>query len=666
MHDTSSKIAQAAISEPDLKQFYQLFFEEAGENISSMESMLLAIDIDNPVEEDLHSIFRAAHSIKGGAATFGFQDVAELTHELETLLDRVRRHELALTTAMVDKLLEAGDALRGQLAGRQSGHTDEAGDISALLSGIRTFAIGHAVGGLKPSDGARAFDMVVGPLDDASVFESIIELFSDIPNLGSIAAIAMPVVGAENICGDGLRCFRVVTTSPEDELCDLLSFHVSRDQLRFLKADPPQVEETISEAVAKAVQKPRSERLLTGGADASTLRVSVEKVDQLINLVGELVITQAMLSNNGRDINPITHAGMLSGLADLERSVRSLQDAVMGIRMIPMAVVFNRFPRMLRDLAAKLGKEIELKTSGEATELDKGLIEKITDPLTHLIRNAVDHGIEPPEKRLASGKPASGTIYLSAAHRGGSIVIDVRDDGAGLNRDKILAKAREQGLPVHDDMTDKEVWQLIWAPGFSTAEHVTDVSGRGVGMDVVTKNIAALGGTTSLDSINGQGTFVSIQLPLTLAIMNGMSVEVGCENFIIPLTHVVESLPLIDGMLRTVVGQGRVVEVRADYLPVVALHEVFNVVAPKSKLPAKILVIIEFEGAKTALLVDKLIGQQQVVVKNLETNYRKVPGVSGATIMGDGRVALILDAASVVATGRSAAGRPAHVNQSRH
>jgi two-component system chemotaxis sensor kinase CheA len=418
--------------------------------------------------------------------------------------------------------------------------------------------------------------------------------------------------------------------------------------------------------IARPMPKARAEHAPAAGADASTLRVSVEKVDQLINLVGELVITQAMLSNRGRTIDPILHEGILTGFADLERNTRSLQDAVMSIRMIPMAVVFNRFPRMLRDLAAKLGKEIELKTSGEATELDKGLIEKITDPLNHLIRNSVDHGIELPEKRIAAGKPARGTIFLSASHQGGSIVIEVRDDGAGLNREKILAKARAQGLAVHDGMPDKEVWQLIWAPGFSTAEQVTDVSGRGVGMDVVTKSITALGGSTELDAAEGFGTRVSIRLPLTLAIMDGMSVAVNGEHYIIPLANVVESLQVTDSMLRTVVGQGRVVEVRTDYLPVVALHEVFNAAPPKAAFPNKILVIIEFEGAKTALLVDQLIGQYQVVVKNLEANYRKVPGVSGATIMGDGRVALILDVAHVVSAGHHAATGIAHANQLSH
>jgi two-component system chemotaxis sensor kinase CheA len=706
MSKTGATVSQASSGEFDLSQFYQVFFEEAGENLAAMENTLLAIDVNDPVEEDLHAIFRAAHSIKGGAATFGFQDVAELTHELETLLDRVRKHELPMTTEMVNTLLEAGDVLKAQLAGHQAGSAGETGDISALLSTVRRLAGGAAssakpaaaakvAAGAKAADGTRTLEMIIGPLSDASIFDSIVELFSDIPNLGSIT----PIKGTRGVRNKGMRRFRVVTTSPEDELCDLLGFHVSRDQVRFIPAVPsegagdhaqdmrgkpspkdtqssdpgyglfaapdgspaPDDAETTPGEIAKPNPKARSEHPPTGGADASTLRVSVERVDQLINLVGELVITQAMLSNNGRDIDPILHEGLVSGLADLERNTRSLQEAVMGIRMIPMAVVFSRFPRMLRDLAAKLGKEIELKTSGEATELDKGLIEKITDPLTHLIRNAVDHGIEMPASRIAAGKPARGTISLSASHRGGSIVIEVRDDGAGLNREKILAKARQRGLDVRDDMPDKDVWQLIWAPGFSTAEQVTEVSGRGVGMDVVTKNISALGGTVELDSAEGYGTRVSVRLPLTLAIMDGMSVAVNGETFIIPLSNVVESLQVTGGMLRTVAGLGRVVEVRREYLAVVALHEVFNAAPPQAGSPGKILVIIEFEGAKTALMVDELIGQHQVVVKNLEANYRKVPGVSGATIMGDGRVALILDVAHVVAAGSHAAA-PAESN----
>jgi two-component system chemotaxis sensor kinase CheA len=689
MGEMSTPGSQNSSGAFDLTQFYQVFFEEAGENLASMENLLLSVDLEDPIEEDLHAIFRAAHSIKGGAATFGFQDVTELTHELETLLDRVRKHELALSKSMVDTLLDAGDVLKAQLARHQAGDNGESEDATELIATVRKLAKGEVTDSGKPADGTRSLHMLIGPLADLSVIDNIIELFADIPGLGTINALE----GEAGAPGEGLRAFLVVTPSPDEELRDLFSFHVSRDQVQFTAAssaapgthaqdmggdraamdnhssdpgygffvDPatlPLARDKGAEpepAKAKAAvvaAKPRVDRRAPAEPDASTLRVAVEKIDQLINLVGELVITQSMLSTKGRELDPIANQGMLSGLADLERSTRSLQDAVMGIRMIPMAVVFNRFPRMLRDLAAKLGKEVDLKTSGEATELDKGLIEKITDPLTHLVRNSVDHGIESPAKRIAAGKSGQGTITLSASHQGGSIVIEVRDDGAGLNRDRILEKAREKGIPVPDGITDQEVWQLIFAPGFSTAEVVTEVSGRGVGMDVVKKNITALGGTVELDSAEGYGTRVSVRLPLTLAIMDGMSVGVGEEIYIIPIGSVIESFQVSDSKMKTISGNQRVVEVRKEYLPVVALDELFQVPRFDWEKVSGTTVIVEAEGARVALLVDELVGQHQVVVKNLEANYRKVAGVSGATILGDGRVALILDVSALVKRGR--------------
>ena len=376
--------------------------------------------------------------------------------------------------------------------------------------------------------------------------------------------------------------------------------------------------------------------------------MSVEKVDQLINLVGELVITQAMLTQQAKQVDPVQHQSLMAGISELERNTRHLQESVMSIRMIPMSFVFNRFPRMMRDLAAKLGKDLELKMVGEATELDKGLIEKIIDPLTHLVRNSADHGIESPAKRKAAGKSATGTITLAASHQGGSILIEVKDDGAGLNRQRIMQKARERGLTVRDDMTDSEVWALIWEPGFSTADQISDVSGRGVGMDVVRKNIAQLGGTCELDSAEGYGTRVSIRLPLTLAIMDGMSISVGEETYILPLASVVESFQVERGMVQTIGATGRVVRVRDDYLPVVALDEVFRVPRFDYERNSEIMVIVEADGKRVAALVDELLGQHQVVVKNLETNYRRVSDVSGATILGDGRVALIIDVGSLV------------------
>ncbi|MFG6448199.1 chemotaxis protein CheA [Roseateles sp. BYS180W] len=710
--NTDSSSAGAGI---DLSQFYQVFFEEAGENLDSMEQLLLNLNIETADDEELNAIFRCAHSIKGGAATFGFSDVAELTHEMETLLDKLRRHELAPTAPMVDVLLQSGDALRAQLA-RHQGSGADAIDTSALLVQIRTMVEGGAppmadMPGHAPAPavvqaaatpapaptaaapaGKRLLELIVGPLSDPSQADNLLDLFKEITDLGTIE----PLDGG--VGADGMRRFKVTTGSTDNELLDLFTFHVAREQVQLNPFGPgfgfhegapgappaaapepapakdpgygffddaPGVPAAATEAKAAEAPKPSTAvvpkpaakvepatKAGGGGMDQSTLRVSVEKVDQLINLVGELVITQAMLAQNSRNLDPATFQQLSSGLADLERNTRDLQESVMSIRMIPMSVVFNRFPRMLRDLAAKLGKKVELVTQGEATELDKGLVEKITDPLTHLVRNSCDHGIESPADRIAKGKPEQGTITLVASHQGGSIVIEVRDDGRGLNRDKLLKKAREKGIDAPDSLSDAEVWGLIFAPGFSTAEQVTDVSGRGVGMDVVKKNITALGGTVEIDSAEGYGMKVSVRLPLTLAIMDGMSVGVGEEVYILPLSSVVESFQVQTDTIKTIGSSGRVVEVRDEFMPVVELERVFNVPRFDFEHVSTIMVVVEAEGGRVALLVDELLGQQQVVVKNLEANYRKVHDVSGATIMGDGRVALILDVGSLVRRSR--------------
>jgi|694.fasta_scaffold22757_4 two-component system chemotaxis sensor kinase CheA len=694
----------------DLSQFYQVFFEEASENLESMEQMLLNLDIDSPDEEQLNAIFRCAHSVKGGAATFGFSDVAELTHQMETLLDKLRRNELQVTPAMVDVLLASGDALKAQL-GRHQGGGGDAVETGELLNAIRA----HAEGGEVPAavsaqqplapaqaetiapvqavapepaapDGARALELRVGPLPDPSVADNLVDLFKEITNLGTIE----PLDAGRD--ADGLRRFKVVTSSSDNDLIDLFGFHVAREHVHLMPLtkgygfhdgapgapaqtpardpgygffdDAPGAPDTTAPSARSAVGAgskeapaakpvaPKVEAKVAASPESSTLRVSVEKVDQLINLVGELVITQAMLAQNSKGLDSGQHQQLSSGLADLERNTRDLQEAVMSIRMIPMSLVFNRFPRMLRDLASKLGKKVELVQVGEATELDKGLVEKITDPLTHLVRNSCDHGIELPAERLSKGKPEHGTISLIASHQGGSIVIEVRDDGKGLNRARLLKKARERGLEVSDAMSDGEVYNLIFAPGFSTADQVTDVSGRGVGMDVVKKNITALGGTVEIDSAEGYGMAVRVRLPLTLAIMDGMSVGVGEEVYILPLSSVVESFQVQPGMVKTIGGSGRVVEVRDEYMPVLDLEKVFEVPRFDFDRSTNIMVVVEAEGGRVALLVDELLGQQQVVVKNLESNYRKVDDVSGATIMGDGRVALILDIGALIRRAR--------------
>lgn len=656
----------------DLTQFYEVFFDEAGENLTSMEDLLLAVDVDAPDDEALNAIFRCAHSIKGGAATFGFQDVADLTHVMETLLDRLRRHELQMTTLMVDTLLESRDALKALLDRRQ-GKSEEVTDTRELVSRIRDLGTGSqspkepTIDKVRSSEkilpiatpDARVLDIRVGPLTDMSLADNLFDLFTEIGGLGTIEAV--PNLASE---AEAYRRFKATTTASESDLLDLFTFHVAREQVQItsLTIHEPVAEQSYGFFVDPAslpivatrgattppVEKPPKTEKVQTATPETTIRVSVDKVDQLINLMGELVITQAMLAQCAGQLDGTQHRGLMSGLSDLERNTRHLQESVMSIRMIPMAVVFNRFPRMLRDLASKLAKQVELETIGEATELDKSLIEKITDPLTHLVRNSLDHGIETPEQRLAAGKSAYGTITLSAQHSGGSIVIEVRDDGRGLDRGRILEKAKSSGLTVHDAMSDQEVWQLIFAPGFSTADVVTEVSGRGVGMDVVKRNILALNGTVELDSAPGYGTRVSVRLPLTLAIMDGMSVKVGGELYVLPLCSVIESFQKTDTSIRTVLGSSRVVQVRDVYMPVIVLEDLFQVPRQMESVETRILVIVEAEGRRVALEIDELVGQQQVVVKNLESNYRKVPNVSGATIMGDGRVALILDVAGLM------------------
>jgi len=708
MADTSSDSAGGL----DLSQFHQVFFEEAGENLDRMEQQLLEIDIESADDETLNSIFRCAHSVKGGAATFGFADVAGLTHQMETLLDKLRRHELEPNAAMVDVLLQSGDALKAQLALHQSGGKGEPVETAGLLASFAAFMAGETPapasaassapapattptgGSQAPAagelpKGQRGLELLVGPLDHPADADQLVELFAEIVDLGTIE----PLDGGQP--ADGMRRFKVITGSTDDDLLDLFTFHVARDKVKLLPLGPgfgfhagapgappeeppasvldnsfgffhdaPGAPGTASAAPAataasaqpaahKTEAKAAARAQAAPAAEASTLRVSVEKVDQLINLVGELVITQAMLAQTSTRIDLTRHQQLASGLADLERHTRDLQESVMSIRMIPMSMVYSRFPRMLRDLAAKLNKKVDFVTHGESTELDKGLVEKITDPLTHLVRNSCDHGIEMPADRRAAGKPETGTITLAASHQGGSIVIEVRDDGKGLSRSKLLKKARERGLDVSDDMPDASVWGLIFAPGFSTAEVVTDVSGRGVGMDVVKKNITALGGTVEIESAEGFGMSVRVRLPLTLAIMDGMSVGVNNECYILPLASVVESFQVQADTVRSIGGSGQVVRVREEYLPVVELERVFDV-QRKGELPAKpVMVVVEAEGRRAALLVDELLGQQQVVVKNLESNYRRVSDVSGATIMGDGRVALILDVGALARRGRS-------------
>jgi two-component system chemotaxis sensor kinase CheA len=675
----------------DMSQFYQVFFDEADELLAEMEKLLLAIDVSAPDSEDLNAIFRAAHSIKGGAATFAFNDITEVTHMLESLLDRIRKGEMALTPEHVDAFLVSKDILTMLMEGHHHGSSVDQAAVDSVCQRLKalsqdTAAAAPAIATAAPA-AAEPAQSAAAPVADADGnYHFRIEL-PDVPQrdvdalateLGLLGTISQETLPSQRVV------FTLATSEGLDNIIAICSFVLDPDDLKISHGgtptdavaapahdDPgyaifePEKADAASPAPAAAPKAepaaPAAEAKNLGrratdkegvSQESSSIRVGIEKVDQLINLVGELVITQAMIEQRISVLDPIHHERLLNSVGQLTRNTRDLQEAVMSIRMMPMDYVFSRFPRMVRDLAGKLNKKVEFVTRGAATELDKGLIERIVDPLTHLVRNSVDHGIEMPETRLASGKNETGKLTLSAAHQGGNIVIEVTDDGGGLNRDRILAKAKQQGLPVSDSIPDADVWQLIFAPGFSTAEVVTDVSGRGVGMDVVKRNITAMGGTVEIRSIPGVGTTISISLPLTLAILDGMSIRVGEEVYILPLGYVIESLQPAAADVKDIAGQGQVVKIREEYLPLIPLYQIFDI-EPNFTNPSQgIAVILEADGKKAALLVDALVGQQQVVVKNLESNFRKVAGISGATILGDGGVSLILDVSALLRSSR--------------
>mgnify|MGYP001607515066 FL=1 len=701
----------------DLEQFYEIFFEESSELLADMEACLLRLNVSSPDLEDLNAIFRAAHSIKGGAGTFGFADITETTHMLESLLDKLRKGELEVRSEMIDAFLKAGDVIKNQLAGHRGEGAADPAEAAMVLDELKKLSDEAQL--LSNKESSNTESKTDASIENHRVVEKTATVKENKPkciysiefskfglneaalenlfsNLQSLGALEDETKSSD----DNLCRIKLATENSEEDVWEALAFVVDPEKLKiesevsnnitenvlkekeanqddasrhykakeamtspgygfFPDAPAAPKENNPSEVTEKPLLHQNKDQRQTAKAstkanapttsnEASSIRVSIEKVDQMINLVGELVITQAMLAQTASQFDPVVFEKLHSGMNQLERNTRDLQESVMSIRMMPISFVFSRYPRVVRDLASKLNKRVELKTVGENTELDKGLIEKIADPLTHLVRNSLDHGIEQPENRRAAGKSMQGTITLRAFHQGGSIVIEVSDDGAGLNRAKILAKARERGLSIHDGMTDQEVWQLIFEAGFSTAEAITDVSGRGVGMDVVKRNIQSLGGRIDIESSLGVGTRISIRLPLTLAILDGLSVTAGNQMFIVPLNYIVESLQPTAADIKTVSGNGRVVQVRGEYLPIIALHEIFNLHSNVTSVHDGILVILEAEGRKAALFVDDLVGQHQVVIKSLETNYRRVKGVSGATIMGDGKVALILDTTALV------------------
>ena len=683
----------------DIEQFHGVFFDESDEHLDDMEQLLMSLDVESPDPEELNSIFRAAHSIKGGSGIFGFDALMNLTHVMENLLDKARNNELSVTADIVNVLLETLDVLKDTLNAYRD-ETPVPEDSIAERIKILNGVINGQSTDAAPGDGDDASEVSVNAQNESAQDDSF-GFFDDEPNSAIEAADDSfgffddePVNEAlshgdntesENNDDDGFGFFddeisnntvdaQTETTKAETAEVeqgfgffeDAPSATNINTSLEIASSNNAQSASTQSNTAttsnndkaptsgvaptttqAKTPPKPPAKK--SAARESASIRVDTTKIDAMVNLVGELVITQSMLSLIGQDVEGQVGERLQLAIDELQRNTREIQESVMSMRMLPLTATFNRFPRLVRDLAGKLGKQVELVLQGGSTEIDKSLIEKIVDPLTHLVRNSIDHGIEMPDKRVAAGKPEKGTVILSAEQKGGSIIISIIDDGGGLHRDKILDKARSNGLTVSDDMPDSEVWQLIFQPGFSTAEAITDVSGRGVGMDVVRRNIESIGGRIDIESSAGEGSAFFIHLPLTLAIVDGMCVSVGKQIFVIPLLNIIESFQPTKQQLKTL-GNDTVLYIRDQYWPLVPLYDFMEVEDAALSPTEGIVVLLESSKKRFGVLVDALVGQQQVVIKSLEEHYRKVAGIAGATIMGDGKVALIIDADSIATT----------------
>ena len=672
----------------DITQFHQTFFEESFEGLDVMESGLLELDIGAVDSDVINAIFRAAHSIKGGSATFGFTNIATFTHAMETLLDEIRDGNRAVSTEIVDILLQSVDCLRDMIIAQRDGEENDQERIDQLQKELDTL-----LGKEPDKDVPKQHTEDETGAEEALPGEWIISftpqphllktgndpalLFRELQSLGDLEIEAdagkLPPLAEMDpescylswklrLRGDAIteEAIREIFSWVEDD-CDLEIRNLSGEAGSGEKRDTEKTEDRSGEKAA--APKKTGKKPLT--PESSSIRVSIDKVDTLINMVGELVITQSMMGNLDGDFEDFDHARLeqlREGLSLLERNIRELQESVMRIRMLPISFVFSRFPRMVHDLSQKLGKQINFEMSGEQTELDKTVMEKIGDPLVHLVRNSIDHGIEPPEVRRQRGKPEMGSVRLNAFHKGGNIVIEISDDGAGLNKERILEKAREKGLIEEDcQPSEEKIYELLFQPGFSTAETVSDISGRGVGMDVVRRNIRELGGNIDVTSSEGQGTTFTIRLPLTLAILDGQLVRIGRETYIIPLISIIESLLIVPGNINSIASKSEVYKLRDEYIPIIRTHELFGTRADSDNIEEGLLVVIEGDGQKAGLYVDELLGQQQVVIKSLETNYQKVEGISGATILGDGTVALILDVEGLIGMSRRPRGnKPRH------
>ncbi len=642
----------------DLSRFRDTFFQEAAEHLETFESALLSLRSGRGGRETLDAIFRSAHSIKAGAATFGFEATTRFTHVLEGLLDRVRNAEIEVSTPLVELLLHSVDVLRALVdaAAREAEPPPEWEDLLTRLDRARGVAqlpptplppsaAGSAPGGEYTIQFDPAADLFRLGLDPLLVLRDLAQLGrltveADLSRLPSLESLDLET------CYLRWR-LRLETSAGIEQI---------RDAFAFVE----DVAVVTIEAVIEPVAGPQPAAPPPGaGPRISTreasLRVAASKVDRLIDLVGELVIAHSVAAQLMNGFTSDRLPRLQEAMTDMDRYTRELQERAMRIRMAPVATIFSRFPRLVHDTAQALGKQVALHVSGEDTELDKGVVERIADPLTHLVRNAVDHGLEPPAARLAAGKPAEGSIRLNAWHQGGNIIVEVADDGRGLDTARIRAKAIERGLIAPgDDLSDDQIHALIFRPGFSTSDTVTDVSGRGVGMDVVKKSVEALNGSVALETQPGKGSTFRIKLPLTLAILDGLLLRVGEQTYVLPLVSIVESIRPRPEQVYVVAGCGEVVVVRKQPLPLLRLGRLLNTPTEVTDPSRGLVVIVEQETCQVALLVDEVLGQQQVVVKSLETNFRKVEGITGATILGDGRAALILDTAGIVAMGRAA------------
>ncbi len=681
----------------DITQFHETFFEESFEGLDIMESGLLNLDIGAADNDTINSIFRAAHSIKGGSATFGFTDVAEFTHGMETLLDEMRDGTRDVTQKSVDTLLQSVDCLRELLAAARDKTPVDSERVAVVHKSLEKILSSEGGSNISTENDEHNENSQTESISERSGWKinfkphhdmlktgnDPVRMFRELSELGELTVIVdisqLPTLADLDPEESYLSWDLTLKTDVEIDLvkevfewvideCDLEISEIvsstddtamsSETQDRENEQGTENISSEPSSQAKRQVAKPGVTEKSTASTDSSaSIRVSIDKVDALINMVGELVITQSMIGQLDCDFDDFDNSRMeklRDGLTLLERNTRELQESVMRIRMLPISFAFNRFPRMVHDLCQKLDKKIELRTTGENTELDKTVMEKIGDPLVHLVRNSIDHGIEMPQARKETNKPETGVIELNAFHKGGNIIIEIKDDGAGFNKDRIKNKAIERGLISSDEhLSDDKIYDLIFQPGFSTAEQLSDISGRGVGMDVVRRNIRELGGNIDVTSEEGKGTTFTIRLPLTLAILDGQLVCVGDEIFITPLVSIVESLQIKKEFVNNIAGQTELYKVRDDYIPIVRMHEMFGINVEKKSLEGGLLVVVEGDGKKAGLLVDELLGQQQVVIKSLETNYQRVDGVSGATILGDGTVALILDVDGLIDLSRN-------------